>query len=191
MLGLLAAGGALVVTTGGATYAHVTISPTAVTTGEAAVLQVGIEHGCDGAPTTGLTIQVPEEVGAVEPVTATSWTARSEDRADGTRVISFVSTTPLPDGTPVGVELEVTAPATAGTYAFPTVQTCTGAELAWLEVPRAGLDAQDLELPAPTLVVTAPPEASDGPGAALGIGVLAVGVVGAGLARSVLLRKRR
>lgn len=191
VLGLLAATAAVTVATSGAAAAHVTLSPHTATAGERVVLRMDVEHGCEGAPTTGLAIEVPEEVGAVEPVASSSWVVGSEHRADGARVVSFVAKTPIPDGSPVGVDLEVTAPGNAGTYVFPTVQTCADTELAWLEVARDGSDGQELELPAPTLVVTGPPERSDGPGAALGIGVLAAGVVGAGLARTLLLRKRR
>ena len=41
------------------------------------------------------------------------------------------------------------------TLVFPTIQTCEQGESAWIEVPEDGQDAEELELPAPSVTITA------------------------------------
>ena len=47
--------------------AHVTITPSTTAAGAFAVLEVSVGHGCDGSPTTEITIQMPPEINAVTP----------------------------------------------------------------------------------------------------------------------------
>src|SRR5690349_14563327 len=47
--------------------AHVTVTPSDTAAGAYVVLTFSVPHGCDGSPTTGITIQVPEEILSVTP----------------------------------------------------------------------------------------------------------------------------
>ncbi len=54
--------------------AHVGLSPTEAPTGQAFLISVGIGHGCDGAATTVLRVQMPAGVISVQPVPKPGWT---------------------------------------------------------------------------------------------------------------------
>lgn len=180
--------------------AHVTITPSTTAPGASAVLEVSFAHGCDGAATTALTIQLPAELRSVSARSTPGWDVETDSTS-----ITYLADDPVPDGQRAAVELAVVLPERDGmTLAFPTVQTCTAGEAAWIEVPPAGQDVDELELPAPTFTVG---EATDGEHVDVGpaaqaspdrdgargpaFGVLAAGVLGAGLAAAVLLRRRR
>lgn len=155
--------------------AHVTIDPSTTAAGSLAVLTVTVPHGCDGSPTTAVTVSVPPEVvevgvapAAGAPATAWATEVRTEPLAepatahDGTTLtervalVTFRAATPLPDGEQGVVALEVRLPDAEGaTLAFPTVQTCEQGEVAWIEVAAAGAGTDGLARPAPTLAVTA------------------------------------
>ena len=97
------------------------------------------------------------------------------------------------------------------TLSFPTIQTCEEGETAWIEVPAAGHDADDLDRPAPGFVLTglgtaSTPSAevalvardrssSDSSGfsavAIVAFAALGVAVVGVWLGVAALTRQRR
>ena len=54
-------------------WAHVEAEPVSVAPDGAAVIDFGFHHGCDGAATTGLRIQIPEGVTAVVPQPVDGW----------------------------------------------------------------------------------------------------------------------
>lgn len=182
--------------------AHVTITPSTTAPGASAVLEVSFAHGCDGAATTALTIQLPAELRSVSARSTPGWDVETDSTS-----ITYLADDPVPDGQRAAVELAVVLPERDGmTLAFPTVQTCTAGEAAWIEVPPAGQNADALELPAPTFTVGDPGSADEdhldvGPAAQASsdrdgargpaFAVLAVGVLGVGLAAAVLLRRRR
>ena len=41
-------------------FAHVTVSPSVATAGSYTVLTVSVPHGCDGSPTTKVSIKIPD-----------------------------------------------------------------------------------------------------------------------------------
>jgi len=158
---LLAA--AVAVAAAGAAQAHVTLE-----TGEApvgstykAVLQVG--HGCEGAATTRIRVQIPEGVIAVKPMPKPGWALDTvvapyaqpydyygEKLGEGVTEISWTGHLPdayydefvfrarLTDGLAVGTDLT-----------FPIVQECGNEASRWIEIPAAGQDPDSLEHPAP------------------------------------------
>jgi uncharacterized protein YcnI len=154
--------------------AHVSITPSSTVAGAYAVLDVSIPHGCDGSPTTEVTIQIPEEINAVSPTRNALWELEKETvqldppvtDSHGNQVtervasITYRTGTPLPDGHRDVFELALQLPDAEGaTLVFPTIQTCEQGEAAWIEVPEGGQDPDELELPAPAFVVTAGSEA--------------------------------
>ena len=194
--------------------AHVTIEASTTVAGAFTVLTVSVPHGCDGSPTTEVAIQIPEGINDVTPTRNPLWQADKEVEqldppvtdGDGNEVTERVATvvytaqTPLPDGYRDTFELSLQLPEEVGTtLVFPTIQTCEDGEAAWIEVPAGGQSEDDLELPAPSVTVTAaqssdpvtglddPPRPADRSAWALGVGVLGVVLGGAAL----LLARRR
>jgi uncharacterized protein YcnI len=174
-----AAGVALLTLAGplaGSASAHVSITPTETAAGASTLLTVGVSHGCDGAATTALEIQVPEEILSVTPSRNPLWTVtktkvkldKPQTDAHGNEVterdgtIIYRTKTPLPEGYRDTFELSLTLPEKEGaTLAFPTIQTCERGETAWVEVPADGQDPEELEHPAPALTVTAAEETDE------------------------------
>ena len=149
--------------------AHVTVTPDTTAAGSYAVLLFSNGHGCDGSPTTKITIQMPEEIQSVvptrndlydvekvmetldEPITDSHGNEITERVA---RVV-YTAKTPLPDGYRDTFELQAQLPDAAGeTLAFPVVQTCEQGETGWTEIAADGQDPEELETPAPTLTIT-------------------------------------
>jgi periplasmic copper chaperone A len=179
LLSLAAAAGLCLLA--GPAAAHVAVVSSSGEAGSSAVLRFSTDHGCAGAATTGLTVQLPDGVTAVVPRTTEAWEGVAREG-----VLELRATTPVVEGDRVAAEVEVRLPEQTGTLVFPTIQRCEGgAEQAWLEV---GEDPATLELPAPTLVVAG--EVGDRGNAPLTAAALGAGVVGA-LALGVLARRSR
>lgn len=154
--------------------AHVTITASTTAAGAYAVLEVSVGHGCDGSPTTKITIQMPPEINSVTPTRNALWEvdkqmerldppvadAHGNEIVERVASVSYTADTPLPDGYRDTFELSVQLPDDeGGTLVFPTIQTCEQGESAWIEVPQDGQDVEALELPAPSLVIS---EAAEG-----------------------------
>jgi uncharacterized protein YcnI len=125
-----------------------------------------VPHGCEGAATLKVRVQVPEGVIAVKPMPKAGWTletvkgryAKSYDyygnpAAEGVKEIvwtgklldehydEFVFRGQLTDSLPAGQMLY-----------FPVVQECEGGKAErWIEIPAAGKSADDYRFPAPGL----------------------------------------
>ncbi|WP_051433421.1 YcnI family protein, partial [Promicromonospora kroppenstedtii] len=130
--------------------AHVTITPSTTAAGATAELRVEIPHGCAESATTAITIRMPEEVTEVRAVGTDRWAV--DQAADS---LTYSTDTPLPDGEHAEVTFAVRLPDDAGaTLVFPVVQRCEVGEAAWTEVAEHAEGHDDLERPAPVLVVT-------------------------------------
>ncbi len=158
--------------------AHVTVTPETTAANSYTIVTMSVPHGCDGAPTTRVAVQIPEDILAVTPtrnayydvVTKMEQLAEPVTDLHGNsvteRVASVVYTarTPLPEGQRDSFELSMQLPDEPGeTLAFPSIQTCQKGETAWIEVPTGDQDADDLEHPAPAFEIT---EAGDDDSAA-------------------------
>ncbi|WP_435737976.1 DUF1775 domain-containing protein [Cellulosimicrobium sp. PMB13] len=169
----------LVVAGASVASAHVTVTPSTTTADSYTVLTFAFGHGCGESATTGIAIQMPEQILSVAPEIHPGWDVEKvmeeletpvDDGHGGQyteRVAEIVYTakTPVPNGYRDSFELSLKLPDAADeTLDFPTVQTCEEGETAWVEIPAQGQSSDDLESPAPSFVVTAA-EASD-PGAA-------------------------
>ncbi|HEY0213474.1 MAG TPA: YcnI family protein [Paenirhodobacter sp.] len=155
--------------TASAAFAHINfLEPTAAqqSTFKGAL---GVGHGCAGAPTVKVSVQIPEGVIAVKPMPKPGWSieiikgpsARSYDYY-GTAVSEvvkeivwsggnlpdahydeFVFRAYLTDALPVG-----------STVWFPIVQDCTAGKTEWTEIPVE--NAEEPEHPAAGVLITAP-----------------------------------
>ncbi|GAA1476571.1 hypothetical protein GCM10009623_10170 [Nocardioides aestuarii] len=170
-LGAPTAALALVALAASPAAAHVTGTPTTTAAGAFTVVTFSVGHGCEGSPTTGIEIQVPEGVNAVtptrnplyeleknieqldEPITDTHGNEVTERVAS----VTYTADTALPDGQRDTFELSFQIPedAEGETLAFPTIQTCERGKTGWTQIPEDGQDAEELDTPAPSFVVTA------------------------------------
>ncbi|MFN3584037.1 YcnI family protein [Phenylobacterium sp.] len=137
--------------------AHVAVQPTEAKAGSYQVLRFGVGHGCDGAATTAVRIEIPEGVSAARPQPKPGWTL--DIARAGERVAAITWTGALPADQFEEFVMLVKLPAAGGALAFPAVQSCGAAVLRWTEPVPA--DGPRPAHPAPILTLTpasAPPE---------------------------------
>lgn len=133
-------------------WAHVEIEPEEAVAGSAETLTFSVEHGKDGAPTTGLVVQLPDGASVTEVPPKDGWTSEV-DEAEHTVAWSGGSA-PDEDSFSVVVRL----PTTPGVVLFPTIQETEAGELAWIDQEES--EAEDAH-PAPRLTLVADPNATD------------------------------
>ncbi|SEC73217.1 Uncharacterized protein YcnI [Nocardioides exalbidus] len=192
--GLLA--GAVLLLTGGAASAHVTITSTTTEAGATAVVRLEVPHGCAGSATTALAVRMPPGVGELTAESTERWAAEPAGES-----ITFTTDDPLPDALRDEVAFSVRLPDEPGAeLVFPIVQRCEQGESAWTEVAEDAASREDLDMPAPVIVVTASDGSTGATGAAVAgpgdgrlmtygaAGVLAAGCVASG---AVLVMRRR
>jgi hypothetical protein len=188
-----AAAGALVIlgTICGVASAHVALEAKQAKVGAGYKAVLGVPHGCEGQPTTEVTVDIPEGVIGVKPMPKPGWTltlskgpyARSyafyhgAANSEGVKQVTW-SGGSLPDeyfdqfvlSTFIAGELEPGA-----ILYFPVTQKCANGEQRWSEVPAEGQDAHSLEHPAPQLILVAGDEKHDhGPKAAAPAGSIEI-----------------
>lgn len=151
--------------------AHITIPEGSVPSGGSAVIHLRVPHGCDGAPTDTIEVQLPDGVVSGQPEYIPGWTVETEmvesepyERSGETLtervgVIRW-SGGSLPDLAYLDFGVRATFLADEGAVvAFPVIQRCGDAEEAWIEPTVEG--QEEPELPAPTVTVTAAVEAHE------------------------------
>lgn len=160
--------GALCMAMATPTMAHITLENGEAAAGSAykAVLRVG--HGCEGAPTTAVRIQIPEGAMAVHPMPKPGWALETKTGAyaepvayqdqmltEGVQEIIW-SGGELPDAWYDEFVFQVQLPdGKAGQVLyFPMVQECGETVSRWIEIPAEGQSAGDLAEPAPSVTLT-------------------------------------
>jgi len=145
----------------GAASAHVEMSPAEAPAGRPVELKLEVGHGCDGAATTGLVVQVPEGVADATATATPGW------RATTTPTELRWKGGPLPDHDSQEFSLRATLGGKKGdVIPFKTIQRCEGgAETAWIQAP--GSDGSEAEHPAPSVTLAstgeAPADSADPP----------------------------
>jgi len=150
--------------------AHATLETAEVAAGTTYKAVMRIPHGCDGKPTTAVSIEIPEGVIAAKPMPKAGWNLETEwgayatthdyygtPMSEGVRLIRW-SGGELPDDfyDEFVFRARITGGLAGHTLAFKTVQDCPGgARVAWTEIAAPGQDPHDLARPAPTLTVLA------------------------------------
>ena len=123
-------------------------------------IAIRVPHGCEGAATTGLRLQVPEGVTAVKPQPKPGWTLTvvpdeapatggGHDAAPPVREVAWRGGN-LPDAFYEEFVLRVRMPDGAGqTVWFPFVQECEGGKVSrWIERPAEGQTLDQVRMPA-------------------------------------------
>lgn len=124
---LTAAGAlALALSAPAAANAHVTAAASSTAAGSYTVVTFSLAHGCDGSPTTGLTITMPEGINSVSPTVNPSWEVVKNEVAIADPVtdshgntatqrvsdVVYTAKTPLADGYRDTVSLQLQLPET-------------------------------------------------------------------------------
>jgi uncharacterized protein YcnI len=152
--------------------AHITLLTKTAAVGTSYMATFRVPHGCDGAATTAIRVQIPTGVYGVKPQPKAGWkvdittgkyevpfTNKGTQLAEGVTQISwtggnlpdsyydeFVLSTSLADSLKAGAMLY-----------FPVVQECEGGKAdRWIEIPAAGKVADDYPNPAPGVKLLAP-----------------------------------
>lgn len=148
--------------------AHVTIKSDSDEAGGYATVTLNVPHGCDGAATDRLVLQIPDGVTSFTPGRTAFWTpkltmktldepitsAHGEKITEVPDTVTWTATTPLPDGQLDQISSSIKFPDEPGQVNFPLVQECVGdAETAWTQiVPEGG---EEPESPAPFVTLVA------------------------------------
>ena len=155
----------------GSAFAHATLEVSEAPADSTYKAVVRIGHGCEGAATTTVRVQIPEGLFVAKPMPKAGWEVQlvEGDYAQaydyfGTEVTSGVKEIVwtggnLPDNFYDEFVFRArVAPLEAGTQLpILVVQEC-GPDLAerWIEIPADGQDPESLEYPAPVLTITEP-----------------------------------
>ncbi len=162
---------ALVLLTGTQARAHVSLEQGEAIAGSSykAVLRIG--HGCDGAPTTQVTVTLPEGLRGAKPQPKEGWTLAIRKQALAQPYDSHGKTIRedvteirwtardeahfLQDGWYEEFVLRGGLPDTTGPIWFKVHQRCTQGEWHWAEIPASGGSASGLKAPAVRLMLKA------------------------------------
>ncbi|OQS34393.1 YcnI family copper-binding membrane protein [Chromobacterium haemolyticum] len=152
--------------TSGSALAHVTLeTPTAASGGYyKGVLKIG--HGCNGSPTTAISVEMPEGVRLAQPMPKAGWEVEVSKSAVkpfdnyGRKVSEDVSRITwkggkLPSNFYDEFVFQAKIATQPGKLYFKVKQQCEQGETNWAEIPAAGQDAHELKSPAAELTVTA------------------------------------
>jgi uncharacterized protein YcnI len=153
--------------------AHVTLEVQQAKPGSSFKAIFRVPHGCDGAATTAIRIQIPDGFISAKPMPHAGWSLDTKTgnyattyKLYGAEVKSGVTEVDFTGGNLPDAwydEFVVT-----GTLAdsfkpgdrvfFPVVQECGTAADRWIEIPRDGQKIDDLKRPAPHLDIVAHPQ---------------------------------
>jgi len=154
--------------------AHITLEASKAPAGSFYKAVLRVSHGCDGAATTSIRVQIPEGVMQAKPMPKAGWTLKTTVGKlahpydwSGTQITEDVqeiewSGGELADDFYDEFVFRAKLPKGEGTVLrFPVIQTCTKGEGRWIEIPAAGKSEDDYEYPAPSLTLTAPTGGDD------------------------------
>lgn len=150
-----------------AAFAHVTLEVKEATVGSTYKAVLRVPHGCEGKPTNAVRVQIPEGFYGVKPQPKAGWTLEKKTGAYAkpfnnghTTVTEGVKEVVWSGGNLGDDEYDefvlrgtISGDFKAGDMMyFAVVQDCPeGAKARWIEIPKDGQKASDLEMPAPGL----------------------------------------
>ena len=173
-----------------AAFAHATLERKEASPNASYRGVVQITHGCDGQPTSRVSVTIPEGVVGAKPMPKPGWTVSSEkgpyaraypyfhgDIREGVKSITWTGGS-LPDDqidefTFIARVSDAFAP--GSTVYFPIEQDCASGRYRWTEIPAAGQDAHALKSPAPGVrIVAAAAKTADAGATAIKAGDLSI-----------------
>jgi periplasmic copper chaperone A len=172
--------GAAVAALATAASAHVVLAPAAAPAGSYVFGAFRVGHGCAGAATTALRIELPPDLLMAKPQPKPGWSisiehaplARPVQGEGGRRTTQRVTAItwtggPLPDDEWDEFGVSAKLPAKPGPLYFRAIQTCGTTVERWTDMPVAG---QGARLPHPAPVLTVTPAAGPDPMAGMKMG---------------------
>jgi len=131
----------------GAAGAHVEMTPSTTPAGKPVDLSFEIPHGCDGAPTTSLVVQIPKAAADSAATAIAGWKAET-----GPTTMTWTGG-PLPDHETKDFPFRTTVYGKKGdTVMFKVIQKCEGgAQTAWIQPMEGDVEP---EHPAPAVTLT-------------------------------------
>ena len=153
------------------TFAHVVLLDGAALAGTSYRAAFRVGHGCEGSPTTAITVTIPAGFTGAQPMPKAGWklqttvgplttpyTSHGKTYTEGVQEITWTAKT-AEDALPADYYdefiLRGTTPAKPGPLWFKVVQTCTKGTNAWVEIPASGSSTKGLKSPAALLDVIA------------------------------------
>ena len=142
-----------------ASFSHIVLENKSAPTGSnyKAVFQVG--HGCNGAPTTAIAVQIPPGFEGAKPFAKAGWTISTQ----GNTAVTWTAASKeaaLPDAHVDEFILRGKLPDAAGPLWFKVMQTCddgvSKSSNHWADIPATGSSTKGLKTPAALLEVVAP-----------------------------------
>jgi uncharacterized protein YcnI len=148
--------------------AHITTNPSEAPSDGYATVSFQIPHGCEESPTTQFSVQIPPSVASATPAISPNWTIKTKEgekdpvELHGEKITSGVSEVTYTAKTPLAADrldfvymsLKLPAGKPGESIYFPTVQKCEQGETRWIQIPAEGESEDDLESPAPAIVLT-------------------------------------
>ncbi len=145
--------------------AHVTLESSEAVAGSYHKVVLRIPHGCSGAATTAVRVQIPDGVVDVRPQPKPGWAVDTVietldepvDAGHGNMVTETVREVHWTDGHLLDAHydefaMRVRLPDAPDTVLhFPAVQVCEEGVHRWIEIPEEGRSAHDYDEPAPAL----------------------------------------
>jgi periplasmic copper chaperone A len=161
--------GALILALAGSAGAHVTANPGEAPSDGYATVNFEVPHGCEESPTTQVRIQIPPSVPSVTPSVHPLWNvATKEGKKDkvelhgetitrGVSEVTYTAKQPLPPDLldSFAISLKFPAGEDGESVYFPTIQRCEKGQTRWIQIPAEGESPEELEEPAPAVVLTA------------------------------------
>jgi uncharacterized protein YcnI len=145
---LAAAAAILLTTVASVAPASAHVEASSMAQGALTMVSLNVEHGCGEIDLTGLRVQMPEGATQVSAENPAGWTSTAS-----TTEISW-SGGPQPAHEDLAFQFSLKLAQAAGeTVRFPTIETCPGAEIAWIQETPAG--GPEPDHPAPQIVVGA------------------------------------
>jgi uncharacterized protein YcnI len=165
---------AVALASAGAAQAHVVFAETEAAPNAyyAGFLRIG--HGCDGAPTRAVRVEIPENVLIARPQPKPGWTLEIERAPLATpiqgeagamiteRIIAIIWRGDLPADQFDQFGIMMKLPSAPGPLYFPVTQTCAQGENSWTDIPPPGAAWHSVPRPAAVLnlvELSAPPAA--------------------------------
>jgi uncharacterized protein YcnI len=142
--------------------AHIVLEQKSATAGSYYKATFMVGHGCDGSPTTGMEIEMPEAMAVVKPMPKPGWQLNTQTAPlavpmslHGRTVTETVNRVTwrggsLADGHYDEFVMLLQLPKRSGPLYFRVAQSCASGRSDWMEVPAAD-QAGRLKFPAPVL----------------------------------------
>ena len=131
--------------------AHVSLAPASAPPGKRVMASFHVGHGCNGAATTALQVEMPLSLVAVEPQAPPGWSVAVVRAGNLVSIVTWKGGE-LPADKALGFPIAMTLPLGTGALAFPATQFCGAQKLEWTELPRGN---EKLAHPAPLLQLAA------------------------------------